>query len=133
MQQRQYNGKYECENLNRIAFPLGGIGAGMICLEGTGALSHVSLRHKPDLLNEPQVFSAICIKNAGKNDENIARVLVGPVPDWKIMGIGGGTGAVVMMGGFATHSTNTNVATGTQGQCQVMPSFRLLRGYAMMR
>ena len=92
MQQRQYNGKYEGKNLNRIAFPLGGIGAGMICLEGTGVLSHVSLRHKPDLLNEPQVFSAICIKNAGKNDENIARVLEGPVPDWKIMGIGGGTG-----------------------------------------
>ena len=32
--------------LDHVAFPLGGIGAGMVCLEGTGALSHVSLRHK---------------------------------------------------------------------------------------
>ena len=89
-QQRQYNSKYHGENLNRLAFPLGGIGAGMICLEGTGAISHVSLRHKPDLLNEPQAFSAICIKGAGKNSENIARVLEGPVPDWKIMNPIGG-------------------------------------------
>ena len=39
---------------------MGGIGAGMICLEGTGALSHVSLRNKPDVFNEPCVFAAIC-------------------------------------------------------------------------
>ena len=36
------------EHLDRVAFPLGGIGAGMISLEGTGALSQVSLRHKPN-------------------------------------------------------------------------------------
>ena len=29
------------ERLDRIAFPVGGIGAGMISLEGTGALSQV--------------------------------------------------------------------------------------------
>jgi len=39
---RPYNGLYTGENLTRIGFPMGGIGAGMICLEGTGALSHVS-------------------------------------------------------------------------------------------
>ena len=85
MKQRRYNEKYEGENLNKIAFPLGGIGAGMICIEGTGAVSHVSLRHRPDILNEPQMFSAICIKSVGENGENIARVLEGPVPGWKIM------------------------------------------------
>ena len=53
MQKRQYNSKYESENLTKVAFLLGGIGAGMICLEGCGALSHVSLRHHPDMLNEP--------------------------------------------------------------------------------
>ncbi|HEY3390819.1 MAG TPA: hypothetical protein VGK38_14675, partial [Prolixibacteraceae bacterium] len=37
---RIYNDTYRENNLNRIAFPLGGIGAGMICLEGTGAFSH---------------------------------------------------------------------------------------------
>ena len=48
-----YNGPYEGERLNRVAFPLGGIGAGMVCLEGTGALSHVSLRHRPEVYQSP--------------------------------------------------------------------------------
>jgi len=77
-----YNGSYSGEYLNRIAFPLGGIGAGMVCLEGTGAISHVSLRHQPDLHHEPCLFSAVCLKGR----KNIARVLEGPVPGYKIMG-----------------------------------------------
>jgi len=78
----RYNAEYSGEQLNRVAFPMGGIGAGMICLEGTGALSHVSLRNHPDVFNEPLTFAAICIK--GKM--NVARVLEGPVPDWKKFG-----------------------------------------------
>ena len=81
-EQREYNAPYTGEYLNRVAFPLGGIGAGMICLEGTGAVSHVSIRNKPEVFNEPQIFSAICVK--GK--ENVARVLEGPVPTWKFFG-----------------------------------------------
>ena len=77
---RKYNGMYEGEHLNRVAFPLGGIGAGMLCLEGTGKLSHVSLRHRPDIFNEPLIFSALCIKG----EEGTARLLEGPVPKWKI-------------------------------------------------
>jgi uncharacterized protein (DUF608 family) len=82
---------YTGEQLNMIAYPLGGIGAGMICMEGTGAFSHVSLRHKPDIrrsgdvpwasgvgLNEPQILSALHVKGAA------SRVLEGPVPRWKI-------------------------------------------------
>ncbi len=84
-----FNGTYRGEHLDQIAFPLGGIGAGMICLQGTGALSHVSLRHKADVKNEPCVFSAICVKGS----PNTARVLEGPVPEWKILGKGGGGGA----------------------------------------
>ncbi len=87
---RRYNSAYEGDRLSRIAFPMGGIGAGMVCLEGTGALSHVSLRNKPDVFNEPPVFAAICVK--GK--PNIARVLEGPVPGWKVFGQPGcGNGA----------------------------------------
>ena len=86
----RYNGVYAGERLNRVAFPMGGLGAGMICLEGTGALSHVSLRHKPEVFNEPLTFAAICVK--GKT--NTARVLEGPVPDWKKFGApGAGNGA----------------------------------------
>jgi len=79
---RKYNGSYSGSNLNRIAFPIGGIGSGMICLEGTGAFSHVSVRNRMEFFNEPCTFSALCIKG----DKNIARVLEGPVPNWKIFG-----------------------------------------------
>ena len=87
---RAYNSEYAGEYLNQVAFPLGGIGAGMICLEGTGALSHVSLRNHPDVFNEPCVFAAISVK--GKRPA--ARVLEGPVPGRKLFGAAGtGNGA----------------------------------------
>src|SRR5258705_8192106 len=77
---RAFNGIYHDDYLNQIAFPLGGIGAGMFCLEGTGALTKFSLRNRPDLGNEPHAFSAVCIKGS----RIIARVLEGPVPAWKL-------------------------------------------------
>ncbi len=80
--ERAFNGSYENEYLNRVAFPMGGIGAGMICLEGTGGISHVSVRNKPDIFNEPFIFSAISIKGL----ENGAKVLEGPIADWKVFG-----------------------------------------------
>lgn len=79
---RRYQGEYVGEQLNHIAFPMGGLGAGMICLEGTGALSHVSLRHRPEMFNEPEMFAAICVKGT----PNLARVVEGPVPDRKKFG-----------------------------------------------
>ncbi len=87
---RPYNTPYAGENLNRIAFPIGGIGAGMFCLEGTGAFSHMSIRNHPDIYNEPVLFAAIAIK--GK--PNGAKLLEGPVPEWKYFGLRGtGLGA----------------------------------------
>ncbi len=77
---RQYNGPYTGDYLSRIAFPLGGIGAGMICLEGTGTISHFSIRNRPELDHEPNMFSALCVKG----NPNIARVLEGPIPKRKI-------------------------------------------------
>ena len=76
-----FNGSYEDDYLNRVAFPMGGMGAGMICLEGTGVLSHFSLRHQPEIFNEPFTFAAISIKG-----RNSAKVLEGPVPTWKVFG-----------------------------------------------
>jgi len=78
----EFNSTYTGERLNRIAFPMGGIGAGMICLEGTGAISHVSVRNKPDVYNEPFMFGAIAIKNL----EHGAKVLEGQVPGRKLFG-----------------------------------------------
>jgi len=69
---------------------MGGFGAGMICLEGTGALSHVSLRHRPEVFHEPVTFGAACVRG----ERPLARVLEGPVPDWKKFGQpGSGNGA----------------------------------------
>jgi uncharacterized protein (DUF608 family) len=87
---RTHNGSYAGEYLSHIAFPMGGMGAGMICLEGTGALSHFSLRNKPEVFNEPCTFAAISIKGENK----VALVLEGPVPARKIYGAAGtGNGA----------------------------------------
>ncbi|OUS78412.1 hypothetical protein B1748_02110 [Paenibacillus sp. MY03] len=77
----KYEGKVYGEGLNdRIAYPIGGLGAGMIALEGTGGLSHFSLRHKPELLNKPMCFSAVTV--CGENA--IAKVLEGPMPSRSI-------------------------------------------------
>ncbi len=66
------------------------MGAGMICLEGTGALSHFSLRNAPDVFNEPCTFAAISLTGSSP----VARVLEGPVPGWKLFGQPGtGNGA----------------------------------------
>ncbi len=80
--ERAFNAAYEGENLNRLAFPIGGIGAGMFCLEGYGAISHVSVRNHPEVFKEPFMMAALSIKGL----ENGAKVLEGPVPDWKVFG-----------------------------------------------
>ena len=71
---------YTGEHLEQIAFPLGGMGAGMFCIEGTGAFTQFSLRHAPNLNYEPNIFAALTV--TGK--KNISRVLEGPVPRHKI-------------------------------------------------
>jgi len=80
---RDFNGSYEGSYLNRVAFPIGGIGAGMVCLEGTGAMSHISVRNAPDIFNEPLIYAALCVKG---EKENIAKVIEGPIPKWKYFG-----------------------------------------------
>jgi uncharacterized protein (DUF608 family) len=79
---REYNSIYTNEYLRRVAFPIGGLGAGMFCLEGNGAISHMSVRSRPEVFNEPGMFGAIAVKGL----KNGARVVEGPVPDWKRFG-----------------------------------------------
>lgn len=74
------NQSYTHENLTRSGFPLGGVGAGMLCLEGSGKLAQVSIRHHPRVFFEPLIFSAIHVRGL----ENGTRVLEGPTPDWKL-------------------------------------------------
>jgi len=79
------NGFYTGKNIDRVAFPIGGIGAGMFCMEGTGAISHLSVNNKPEMYNEPFAFAAISVKNV----PNGAKVIEAQVPSWKLFGSGG--------------------------------------------
>ncbi len=74
--------KYSGRQLDRVAFPLGGLGAGMLCMEGNGALSNMSVRHIPQMGFNSIVYASLCVK---RPHGNIARVLEGPVPSWKIV------------------------------------------------
>ncbi len=79
-QPHTFNGCYiGCCN-SHIAFPIGGMGAGMFCLEGTGTISHFSIYNAPDIFNEPPLFAAL-------SDGKKAKVIEGPVPDRKKFGM----------------------------------------------
>jgi uncharacterized protein (DUF608 family) len=80
---RAYNSTYTGEYLNRVAFPIGGIGAGMFCLEGTGSIAQVSTRNRPEMFNDPGIFAAIVVKGVA----NSAKLLEGSVPGWKKFGL----------------------------------------------
>ena len=51
-------------HLDTLYFPTGGMGAGIFCIEGKGALSGISVRHKhSDIEDAHQVFDTIDIKD----------------------------------------------------------------------
>lgn len=109
---RPFNTVYRGPFLNRVAFPIGGLGAGMYCLEGTGAISHMSVRNKPDVFNEPGLFAAIHLKNVQYG----SKVLEGPVPDWKKFGRpdagNGSSGAIYGLPRFASAEFTTRFPFG---------------------
>lgn len=72
--------KYTGKNLDFISFPLGGIGAGMVSIEGTGSFGSISIRNAPAVDFIPDMFSAITIRG----NHTISKVLEGPVPDHKV-------------------------------------------------
>ncbi|MDD6364530.1 MAG: GH116 family glycosyl-hydrolase, partial [Bacteroidales bacterium] len=90
----QYDKVYSGKELDHIAYPIGGLGSGMFCISGNGAISNMSFHHYPQLFHEPCTFSAIHVKGY----ENNSKVLESAVPDYKIfgrneggMGVGGTT------------------------------------------
>lgn len=81
--QRVFSG----DNLLQIAMPLGGIGAGCICLNGHGGLQDFSIHHKPHLTALPgsypyplAAFGVLHVKGA----EPLTRLLEGALPPEKI-------------------------------------------------
>ena len=75
--------KFENETLSRVAYPLGGIGAGMICLEGTGRSRTSRFATGRTCSMSLVVFAALAVQGP----KATARVLEGPVPGWKIFGM----------------------------------------------
>lgn len=67
-------------NLDRLAFTLGGLGAGNICIKGTGALGSFCIRNAPGVYWDPTVFSAVTILGEKKE----SRIIEAPVPDMDI-------------------------------------------------
>lgn len=64
---------YKSEQTNKIAFPLGGIGAGMLCMNGVGGFCDLSIEHHPNLdTHMGYTFAAI-------KDKTGVRLLEGPI------------------------------------------------------
>jgi len=68
--------KFKDEALDRISFPMGGIGAGTVCFQGTGSLGSVAIENTPNMKGNPNMFSALTVKG----EKNISRVIEAPVP-----------------------------------------------------
>lgn len=68
--------QYREEQLNNIAYALGGMGAGTLCFTGWGSLDSVAIRHRPEKFFTPTAFSAVTV--LGEKPET--RLLEAPVP-----------------------------------------------------
>jgi len=75
--QRVYRGN----QLAQIAFPLGGIGAGCVCLNGYGGLQDFSVRNRPSLTAAPEAdgYGGAAFAVLHIPEKNITR-LVRPFP-----------------------------------------------------
>ena len=79
---REFLAPYTGTHARMVGFPLGGVGAGMICLEGTGGFNHVSVRHRPRVWHQPNLFAAVRVHG----ETPWTRVLEGQMPDWRVFG-----------------------------------------------
>lgn len=75
---RGFNEPYTGAYLDHVAMPIGGMGAGMFTVEGSGTVSSMSIHHLPDLNLEPNMFAALSVKDGN------AKLLQGPIPSYKI-------------------------------------------------
>jgi uncharacterized protein (DUF608 family) len=78
------------QNLLQIAMPLGGIGAGCICLNGYGGLQDFSIRHAPVISAMPDRHQPLDTGFAILHfpQENQTRLVEGPFPPEKIYNLG---------------------------------------------
>ena len=83
--QRSYAG----EKTTQIALPIGGIGAGSICMNGYGGLQDFSIHTRPETTAMPAGFSANSPEAAFailhiKGESTVTKLVEGPFPPFKI-------------------------------------------------
>ena len=83
--QRAFSG----DNATQVAMPMGGIGAGSICLNGSGGLQDFAILTRPATTAMPSGFSANSPEAAFavlhiKGEPGITRLIEGPFPAFKI-------------------------------------------------
>ena len=89
------NRKRSISGLNslQIAFPLGGIGAGCICINGEGGLQDFSIRNRPDTTALPDEYQGKVNTDAAfallhLPQQGITRLVEGPMPPEKKYNLG---------------------------------------------
>ncbi|HWE86224.1 MAG TPA: GH116 family glycosyl hydrolase [Terracidiphilus sp.] len=85
MPQRTFSGEYAAQ----VAMPLGGIGAGSICLNGYGGLQDFAIRTRPETTALPEGFTSDSPEAAFavlhiKGASSITKMVEGPFPAFKI-------------------------------------------------
>lgn len=83
--QRTYSG----ERATQVALPIGGIGAGTICMNGYGGLQDFSIRTRPETTALPEGFTADSPEAAFailhiKGSDGATKLVEGPFPPFKI-------------------------------------------------
>jgi uncharacterized protein (DUF608 family) len=83
--QRTFTG----EHTTQIAVPIGGLGAGLVCMNGYGGLQDFSIRTRPETTALPAGFSANSAEAAFallhiKGEPSITKLVEGPFPPFKI-------------------------------------------------
>lgn len=82
---------FKNDNLLQIAMPLGGIGAGCVCLNGQGGLQDFAIRNKPATSAVPDAHgttdSAFALLHI-KGKKPITKLVEGPMPAEKIYNLG---------------------------------------------
>jgi len=93
---------YKDDYIERIAFPIGGIGAGSFSIEGNGSVAQMSIHHHPEVFHEPSMYAAIHIKGGN------TKVLEGQIPKWKLFGTpGASNGLTGKTYGLSRFRSNT--------------------------
>jgi uncharacterized protein (DUF608 family) len=80
---------FSAESATQVAMPLGGIGAGCICLNGYGGLQDFSIRTRPETTALPEGFTSDSAEAAFavlhvKGTASVTRLVEGPFPVFKI-------------------------------------------------